>query len=90
MRVVVVGAGVGGLATAVRLAATGHRVSVFERAGEVGGKLGRLVVSAPPGEFRFDTGPSLVTLPQVFADLLPELDLVELDPVVRHRFADGT
>jgi phytoene desaturase len=85
-RVVVIGAGVGGLATAVRLAAAGHRVTVYERAAEVGGKLGRLTA----GGFRFDTGPSLVTLPQVFAEVLPELDLVELDPIVRHRFADGT
>jgi phytoene desaturase len=84
-RVVVIGAGVGGLAAAVRLAAAGHRVTVYERAAEVGGKLGRI----DAGGFRFDTGPSLITLPQVFADVLPELDLVELDPIVRHRFADG-
>ena len=84
--VVIIGAGVGGLATAVRLAASGHRVTVYERAGEVGGKLGRLTVDG----FRFDTGPSLITLPQVFADVLPELDLVELDPIVRHRFPDAT
>jgi phytoene desaturase len=85
-KVVVVGAGVGGLAAAVRLAAAGHRVTVFEQAPEVGGKLGRW----SSGPFRFDTGPGLITLPQVFRDLLPELDLVELDPIVRHRFADGT
>ena len=86
MKVVIIGAGVGGLATAVRLAAAGHRVTLYERAREVGGKLGRLTV----GEFRFDTGPSLVTLPQVFAEVLPDLDLVELDPIVRHRFPDGS
>lgn len=88
--VVVIGAGVGGLATAVRLAAKGHRVTVFEQAETVGGKLGRLVVPTDAGEFRFDTGPSLVTLPHVFADVIPDLDLVELDPIVRHRFPDGT
>jgi phytoene desaturase len=86
-RVVVVGAGVGGLAAAIRLAAAGHDVEVHERAATVGGKL---AVHERAG-FRFDTGPSLLTLPQVFTDLglrLPELQ--PLDPVVRHFFPDGT
>src|SRR5262245_11776548 len=96
--VVVIGGGVGGLAAAARLAALGHRVTVFERARMVGGKLGRLERHSHAGTFRFDTGPGLLTLPQVFADLFAatgstverELDLVPLDPIVRHRFADGT
>jgi phytoene desaturase len=83
-RIVVIGAGVGGLTAAARLAAAGHDVVVHERAGVVGGKLG---VYERDG-FRFDTGPSLLTLPQVF-DGLPE-HRVQLDPVVRHVFADGT
>jgi phytoene desaturase len=88
--VVVVGAGVGGLCAAVRLAAAGHRVTVYERSDVVGGKLGRYARETSVGTFRFDTGPSLLTLPQVFADLDLGLDPVPLDPVVRHRFADGT
>lgn len=92
--VVVVGAGVGGLAAAARLAVGGHRLTVCERAPEVGGKLGL----ATHGGFRFDTGPSLVTMPQVFADFFREtgdplesvLDLVPLDPIARYRFGDGT
>ncbi|WP_127501304.1 phytoene desaturase family protein [Actinoplanes solisilvae] len=83
-RIVVIGAGVGGLTAAVRLARAGHSVQVFERSGGVGGKL---AVHERDG-FRFDTGPSLLTLPQVFTDA--GLDLVPLDPVVRHVFADGT
>ncbi len=86
MRVAVIGAGVGGLAAAVRLAAAGHRVDVYERAGTVGGKLGRHTRDG----YAFDTGPSLLTLPQVFADLGLDLHPVPLDPVVRHVFADGT
>jgi phytoene desaturase len=91
----VVGAGVGGLAVAARLAAAGHRVSVFEQAATVGGKLGRHERETAAGTFRFDTGPSLFTLPQVAAELFAStggggLDLVPLDPIVRHRFPDGS
>jgi phytoene desaturase len=86
MNVVIIGAGVGGLTAAVRLATAGHRVVVHEQAATTGGKLGRYARDG----FAFDTGPSLFTLPQVFADLGLELDLVPLDPVVRHVFPDGT
>ena len=96
-RIVVVGAGVGGLATAARLATTGHEVTVFEQGDTVGGKLGRYVHETPAGPFHFDTGPSLLTLPQVFHDLFEAtgakldeyLDLVPLDPIVRHVFPGG-
>ncbi|MGY1743970.1 phytoene desaturase family protein [Blastococcus sp. SYSU D00695] len=93
-RVAVVGAGLGGLAAAARLAALGHAVTVLEQAPQVGGKLGWY---ARDGH-AFDTGPSLVTLPQVYRDLFAatggpleaSLDLVRLDPAVAYRFADGT
>ncbi|MGY1822674.1 phytoene desaturase family protein [Geodermatophilus sp. SYSU D00079] len=93
-RVAVVGAGMGGLAAAARLAALGHAVTVLEQAADVGGKLGWY---ARDGH-GFDTGPSLVTLPQVYRDLFDAtggpledaVDLVRLDPAVAYRFADGT
>lgn len=93
-RVVVVGAGLGGLACAARLAAGGHRVTVVEAGSGIGGKLGRSEVDGHV----FDTGPSLVTLPQVYRDLFAAtgdpledvLDLERLDPAVTYRFADGT
>ncbi|HET6531069.1 MAG TPA: phytoene desaturase family protein [Actinoplanes sp.] len=85
-RIVVIGAGVGGLAAAVRLARAGHRVVVHERSAVAGGKLGRYARDG----FAFDTGPSLFTLPQVFDDLELGLRPQPLDPVVRHGFADGT
>ena len=93
-----IGAGVGGLATAARLAVLGHRVTVCEAAETIGGKLGLVTHDVPGlGQFRFDTGPSLVTMPQVFRDLFeetggwpPGLDLQPLDPLARYRFADGT
>jgi phytoene desaturase len=94
LEVVVVGAGVGGLAAAIRLAALGHHVRVIERLERVGGKLNLLEI----GGFRFDTGPSLVTLPWVFEDLFAvagqklkdHLELVRLEPVCRYQFADGS
>src|SRR3712207_9570665 len=61
VRVVVAGAGVGGLACAVRLAAAGHAVTVCEQGQAAGGKAGRLELEG----FRFDTGPSLLTMPWV-------------------------
>ncbi|MPQ98520.1 phytoene desaturase [Modestobacter sp. I12A-02628] len=93
-RVVVIGSGLGGLAAAARLAAGGHQVTVLEQAPQVGGKLGWY---ARDGH-GFDTGPSLVTLPQVLRDLFTatgaplesELDLLRLDPATGYRFADGT
>jgi len=97
-RVVVVGAGVGGLAAAARLAALGHAVTVCEQAPQVGGKLGEVVQTLPAGRFAWDTGPSLLTMPHVFAELFRAtgdpietvLDLVPLHPISRYRFADGT
>jgi len=97
-RVVVVGAGVGGLSAAARMAAAGHQVTVCEQAPVVGGKLGVLERRVDEGTFRFDTGPSLLTMPQVFADLFAAtgdpiesvLDLRPLEPIARYRFADGT
>lgn len=92
--VAVVGAGVGGLAAAIHVAAAGHDVTVLERLDHLGGKLDERTADG----FTWETGPSLLTLPQVFRDLaavggrdLDDLvDLVRLDPICRYRFADGT
>src|ERR671937_1268966 len=96
--VVVVGAGVGGLASAALLTAARHQVTVLEAAQGVGGKLGTVARQTSAGTFRFDTGPSLLTMPDVFAELFARtggrldsvLGLQPLDPIVRYRFADGT
>jgi len=95
VRVVVVGAGVGGLAAGVRLAASGHEVTVVEQAASCGGKAGRWASDG----FTFDTGPSLLTMPWVFEELFSQtgaslgdsgVELVPVEPVTRYRFADGS
>ncbi len=87
-RVVVVGAGVGGLAAALRCARAGHAVTVVEAAGAPGGKAGRREL----GGYGFDTGPSLLTMPWVFEELLGDAlpELLRVEPVTRYRFADGS
>ncbi|MEO8288089.1 MAG: phytoene desaturase family protein [Chloroflexota bacterium] len=92
--VVVVGAGLGGIATAVRLARAGHRVTLLEKNSTPGGKLNLVEV----GGFRFDTGPSLVTMPGVLGDTFRAagrrmedyLSLDQLDPICRYRWPDGS
>jgi phytoene desaturase len=92
-RVVIIGAGMGGLATAARLATLGHDVTVLEQSRTWGGKLGRVSQDG----FTFDTGPHLLTLPAAYRDLFlktggpleDEVDLQPVDPVCHYTFADG-
>ncbi|NPV46838.1 MAG: phytoene desaturase [Armatimonadetes bacterium] len=94
MQVAVIGAGLGGLAAAARLAGAGMEVTVFEQNEAVGGKAGELICDG----FRFDTGPSLLTMPFVvdalFADLKERrADCVDFHPLAvlcRYQFTDGT
>ncbi|MEU6241311.1 NAD(P)/FAD-dependent oxidoreductase [Streptomyces sp. NPDC047024] len=94
-RIAVIGAGMGAMACAARLAVAGHRVTVYERDETYGGAVRRFERDG----FAFDTGPGLLPLPAVYRDLFlktgkePLEDLVELvqvDPAARHVFADGT
>ncbi len=92
--VVVVGAGVGGLAVAARLAVKGHAVTLLEQSDRIGGKL---AIYERDG-FAFDTGPSLFTLPAVYRDLFlktgasleSSVDLQAVEPAFGYHFADGT
>lgn len=85
--VVVIGAGIAGLATAGLLARAGHEVHVVEKNAEVGGRAGTM----DAGGFRFDTGPSWYLLPRVFDHFFElmgttthaQLDLDQLDPGYR-------
>ncbi|MFC8919864.1 phytoene desaturase family protein [Streptomyces sp. NPDC047821] len=94
-RIVVIGAGMGAMAAAARLAVAGHRVTVYERAETYGGAVGRYERDG----FAFDTGPGLLHLPAVYRDLFVKtgkeplercVGLSQVDPASRHVFADGT
>jgi phytoene desaturase len=94
-RVAVIGAGMGAMAAAARLAVAGHRVTVYERTDTYGGALRRRERDG----FAFDTGPGLLPLPAVYRDLFVKtgrrpleecVDLVQTDPSARHVFPDGT
>ncbi|MFI1537131.1 phytoene desaturase family protein [Streptomyces anandii] len=94
-RIAVIGAGLGAMAAAARLAVAGHRVTVYERGDTYGGSLGRFERDG----FAFDTGPGLLPLPAVYRDLFVKtgrepledvVELVQVDPSSRHVFADGT
>ena len=65
MKIAVIGSGIGGLATACRLASKGHEVNVFEKNASPGGKISEINM----GGYRFDTGPSLFTLPELVEEL---------------------
>ena len=94
MRAIVIGAGVGGLCSAIRLGAAGHDVVVLERNPVVGGKLATLEEVG----YTFDLGPTLLTLPATFdevfglagSSLAAEVDLIRLDPQFRYRWPNGS
>lgn len=92
--VVVVGAGLSGLSAALHLLGSGRRVTVVERDTLPGGRAG--LVAA--GGYRMDTGPTVLTMPDLVEDafaavgarMADRLELVRLDPAYRARFADGS
>ena len=93
-RVVVVGAGLGGLAAACHLVGAGHEVTVLERGDSPGGRAGQWHEAG----YRFDTGPAVLTMRDLLArtfaaagaDLEDHLTLHRLDPAYRARFWDGS
>ncbi len=107
-KVIIVGGGLGGLAAACVAAARGHRVTLLERNHWLGGKAAELFLDAPlggglgaasgAGRFRFDMGPTILTVPRVLRriyaeaqrDQATDLPLVRLDPQWRCFFEGGT
>jgi phytoene desaturase len=92
--IVVIGAGVGGLSTAIHLAAAGRRVTVYEKNGTVGGKMRHVAA----GGFEWLTGPSVITMRHVFEDLFAAVGrrledyvtLAPVEPLTRYFYSDGT
>ncbi len=91
---IVIGAGIGGLATAGRLARNGYEVTVVEKNSHAGGRCDQIVKDG----HRFDVGPSLFLMPQIFEEtyaalgekMSDHLDLRRIDPTYTVRFDDGT
>lgn len=94
MNVVVIGAGLGGLSAACHLRGAGHDVLVLERGTRPGGRNGVL----ERGGYRFDTGPTVLTMPALIAECFAalgssmdeHLTLKAVDPMYRARYADGS
>jgi phytoene desaturase len=96
--VVVVGAGLAGLSATLHLLGAGRRVTLLERAAHPGGRAGRVDLTGPVGRYLVDTGPTVLTMPElveatlaaVGEKLADRLELIRLDPAYRARFADGS
>src|ERR1700761_2311543 len=93
-RVIVVGAGFAGLSAALHLAGRGREVTVVERESWPGGRVGRLDIDG----YRIDTGPTVLTMPDVIDETFAavgettadRLELAPGDPAYRALFADGS
>lgn len=94
MRIIVIGAGLGGLSAAAHLVATGHEVTVLERGSRPGGRAGIIEQDG----FRLDTGPTVFTMPRLLEDVFAAIDrqmsdyvtIDRVDPMYRAVFADGS
>ncbi len=93
MKVIIIGAGLGGLSAAIRLAKTGFSVTVLEKNETIGGKVNIIEANG----YKFDTGASLLTMRHVLEDLFDfagkniedYLEIVPLEPICRYFWSDG-
>lgn len=90
--IVIIGSGVAGLASAIRLGAAGHKVTVVEANDYVGGKL----TAKNSGRYRFDMGPSVFTMPHLIEELTKiskqdlKFEYLTLDKICNYFYEDGT
>jgi phytoene desaturase len=93
-KIIIIGAGLGGLSAAIRLAKSGFFVSVLEKNESVGGKVNFVEANG----YKFDTGASLLTMPHILEDLFKfagrelkdYLEIVPVEPICRYFWTDGT
>ncbi len=92
--IIIIGAGIGGLSAACRLAKEGFSVTILEKNKTIGGKVNFVEADG----YKFDTGASLLTMRHVLEDLFEflgrdiknYLDIVPLEPICRYFWSDGT
>jgi phytoene desaturase len=93
-KVIIIGAGIGGLATAIKLAQQGLAVTIFEKNSHPGGRCQRIIKQG----FTFDTGPTMYLFPHIYADFFTSIGedinkyitLIRADPTYRLNFTDNT
>jgi phytoene desaturase len=92
--IIVIGGGIGGLSAAINLAIKGQDVTLLEKNAQTGGKMYQIQADG----FRWDTGPSVITMRHVFEDLFRAagenfsdyVDLIPIEPLTRYFYGDGT
>ncbi len=97
-KVIVVGGGLAGLSASLRLAGAGRRVTLLERESVPGGRAGVSVHDVADGRYAIDTGPTVLTMPDLLRDAFDcvgqrmedHLDLVPVDPLYRASYPDGS
>lgn len=93
-KIIIIGAGIGGLSAGIRLAAAGKQVTIYEKNEQIGGKMGQFIQDG----YTWDTGPSVITRRHVFEELFATagrqlsdyLTLESVDPLTRYFYQDGT
>ena len=92
-KIIVIGAGLGGISTALRLSSSGYRVRLIEKNSVLGGKISPLNQNG----YKFDRGPSLITLPEHFIEMYDDIGeniadhikLINLNPTCKYFFDNG-
>ena len=92
-KVIIIGSGVGGITTAIRLAQKGYQVKIFEKNSYAGGRCGNITKDG----HRFDIGATLLMMTDIYEktyqslgrDLYKELDLIRMDPIYSIKFPEN-